>query len=541
MTALSSKSKKQRRGAIAVLTALLMILMVGMVAFAVDLGYLALAKTQLQAAADSAALAGAAASSLSASGMQQVAQTAANYNQVAGRQVQLNTNDVQIGTWNSTTGTFTPVTGGGTSTAVKVTVRADANDGGAVPLFFGKIFGISSVNQQATAIAAANPRDIAFVIDLSGSMNNDTSPGSSTSSSSLMQTVYTEFGFGTYPGSCTWTISTTTTLTATTQTKLLSAMPNVIPTPNASNNASVSYWNSYFQYARSNWSGQICYKSYLDFMMNYGRDVKPDGSNYTPLSLNSNLCSCPMHNESVGGTSFSFPPDEMPSHAARSALIAAIQVVQTMNQNISDTNQMDWVSIVSFDTSARVVQTLTSNYNTAMNACTTLQACSDDAICTDTEAGLITAYNLIKSTSQGGQGRANTNKIVVLLTDGQPNLQQSSNTTISQYIGGHASTFTDPSTGKTTNNWYTSGSYYTDMNAAMMQSMTMNGNNWFLYPVGVGLDCDYDFMDRMARMGGTANTSGQAPRGSGDPSVYQALLTQIFTTIITSPKLRLVQ
>ena len=38
----------------------------------------------------------------------------------------------------------------------------------------------TSVNQQASAVAAVNPRDIAFVIDLSGSMNDDTSPGSST-------------------------------------------------------------------------------------------------------------------------------------------------------------------------------------------------------------------------------------------------------------------------------------------------------------------------------------------------------------------------
>jgi Flp pilus assembly protein TadG len=540
MTAFSSsRSHQQRRGAIAVLAALLLVFMVGMVAFAVDLGYLALAKTQLQTAADSAALAGAAASSLSVSGIQQVAQTCANYNQVAGRQVQLNTTDIQVGTWNAATRTFSAATGGATGNAVKATVRTGANYGGATPLFFGKIFGVSTVNQQATAIAAANPRDIAFVIDLSGSMNDDTTPGSSTSSSSLMQTVYTELGFGTYPG--TNATAKATTLTTTEQNQLLSYMPNATPVPNASNSTSVSYWNSYLSYTKSNWSSKIGYQSYLDFMMNYGRDVKPDGKNYTPLSLNSNLCACPMHNESVGGTTFSFPPDEMPTHAARSALIAAIQVVQTLNQNISDTTQTDWVSIVSFDTSARVVQTLTSNYSAAMTACTTLQACSDTAVSTDTEAGLITAYNLIKPVSQGGQGRENTNKIVVLLTDGQPNLQQSSNTTITQYIGGHASTFTNPSTGLTTNNWYTSGSYYTDMNAAMMQSLTMSSGNWYLYPVGVGLNCDYDFMDRMARMGATANISGQAPRGSGDPAVYQALLTQIFQGIITSPKLRLVQ
>ena len=123
----------------------------------------------------------------------------------------------------------------------------------------------------------------------------------------------------------------------------------------------------------------------------------------------------------------------MPTHAARSALVAAIQTVQSRNQNISDTTQMDQVSIVSFDTAATVKQTLTTNYTAAMTVCTTLQACSDTALCTSTEAGLIAAYNLIKPASQGGQGREHADKIVVLLTDGQPNLQVSSTTTVNSY------------------------------------------------------------------------------------------------------------
>jgi Flp pilus assembly protein TadG len=532
--------RKQRRGVIIVLAALLLVFLLGMIAFAVDVGYITLVRSQLQAAADSAALAAAGASSQSTSGMQQVAQTFAGYHSVAGRQVQLGTSDVQVGTWNATARAFTPVTGTGAGTAVKVTVRTDASDGGATPLFFGRIFGMSSVNQQASAVASVNPRDIVFVVDLSGSMNDDTSPGSSTSGSGLMQIVYNQFGFGTYPGA-TATLNTSKSTSWVMTNQIKTTMPNAIPAPNTSSSPSVSYWGSYISYVKSNWSNQLGYKSYLDFMMHYGRDIRPDGSNYTPMSLNSNLCACPLHSELVGGMSFSFPPDEMPTHAARSALIAAMQVVQTQNQNISDTNQMDWVSIVTFDTSARIQQTLTSNYATAMAACTSLQACSDSSLCTNSEAGLITAYNLIKPQSQGGQGRENTNKIVVLLTDGQPNLQQSSNTTISQYITANPRPYTNPSTGQTTSNWFTSGSYYTDMNAALMQTSIMQGGNWYLYPVGVGLNCDYTFMDNMSRMGNTANNNGQAPRGSGDPSVYQALLTQIFNAIITNPKLRLVQ
>ena len=371
-----AKLLRHRRGAIAVLAALMLVLLLGMIAFAIDVGYISMVSTQLQAAADSAALAAAGASSQSTSAIQQVAQTFAGYHSVAGRLVQLSASDVQLGTWDSTSCTFSPVTGSAAGTAVKVTVRTDDSNGGATPLFFSRIFGMVSLNQQASAVAAFNPRDIAFVIDLSGSMNDDTSPSSSTSSASLMQTVYNQFGFGTYPGTTQTfgqTIGTTSlsnlesttgplskstiptqyrilsTDSSSTRTKkayswtmdvqLATLMPNAIPTPNSTNSQSYSYWSSYFSYAQSNWSSKLGYQPYLDFMMHYGRDVKPDGSNYTPLSLNSNLCACPMHSELVGTTSFSFPPDEMPTHAARSAIIAAIQVVQTQNQNISDTNQ----------------------------------------------------------------------------------------------------------------------------------------------------------------------------------------------------------
>ena len=531
-----SKLRQRRRGAVAVLAAVFLVVLVGMIAFAVDIGYLSVVRTQLQVAADSAALAAAGSSNLSQSGMVSAAQQFANANTAAGRQVQLNAGDVQMGTWNSTSGTFTPSTG--VATAVKVTVRTDPNSGGATSLFFGRIFGRSTVNQQASAVASVNPRDIAFVIDLSGSMNDDTSPGSSSCSSSLMQTVFNQFGFGTYPGSSV-TLKSGKTTSYYMSSQMPSVMPNAIPVPNTSSSASVSYWGSYFTYLKNN-SLNLGYQSYLQFMMYNGRDVQPDGTNYTPLSLQSNLCACPKHSESVGGMSFQFPPDEMPTHAARCAIIAAIQVVQTQNQNISDTNQMDWVSIITFDkissTSPKIQQALTSNYSAAMNACAGLQACSDNAACTCTEGGLALAYSHLTA-----NGRTNANKIVVLLTDGLPNLQQSSTTTINNYINANPRTYTNPTTGQTSNNWYTSGSSKNYQNAALMQDSIMQGNNWYLYAVGVGLGCDYTFMDQMARMGNTADNNGQAPRGSGDPTVYEAVLTQIFNNIITNPKLRLVQ
>ena len=39
--------------------------------------------------------------------------------------------------------------------------------------FFSRIFGLTSLNVQATSMAAYRPRDVAIVLDFSGSMNNE--------------------------------------------------------------------------------------------------------------------------------------------------------------------------------------------------------------------------------------------------------------------------------------------------------------------------------------------------------------------------------
>ncbi len=65
-----------------------------------------------------------------------------------------------------------------------------------------------------------------------------------------------------------------------------------------------------------------------------------------------------------------------------------------------------------------------------MLACTKLQACADIGASTATENGVIAARNHLKPTAQGGQGRLFTKKVMILITDGMPNLWQSSSGTI---------------------------------------------------------------------------------------------------------------
>lgn len=563
------------RGVIAVFAAVLLVVMLGMIAFAVDIGYLSLARTQLQAAADSAALAAAATTNQPRSETETVAKQFAAYHIVGGRHVQLASKDIEYGTWDVNTRVFTPSAQAGNS--VRVTTRTDPDNGGGTNLFFGRLLDLASVNQTASAVATCNPRDIAFVVDLSGSMNDDTDPdgaaalnseyaaqGYPTVGTDIMQQIYNDFNFGTYPGTTQWMgksigvtsggdplsklsstsgplsksnipsqyrIKTSDSTSArqkkayswTMDVQLPQVMPNARPTPSSTNSTSYTYWQSYL----STYKSKIGYSTYMQLMMDNGRDGKPGNASLTPLSLASGIC--PKHSEATAGGTFSFPPREQPTHSARRALIAALQVIKERNQTIADVNQRDWVSIITFDKiSNGAVLPLTSNYDNAMAACTQFQAVSDNGYSTATENGLIAAYNHIKPQNQGGQGRNMTNKIVVLLTDGMPNLYQSSTGTIDNYVANNPS-----------DDFYASGSYAKQ--APLMQTAKMQSDHWYVYPVGIGLGTDYDFMDRMARMGLTANDSGQSARGSGNPGDYEARLTEIFRNIITNPKLRLVK
>ena len=99
-------NSRSRRGAVAVLAALLMVFIVGMVAFAVDIGYLCVVQTQAQATADASAMAGAMSLAGSASHAIANAKACAALNTANAQHVTLQNSDVVLGAWNSTAGTF---------------------------------------------------------------------------------------------------------------------------------------------------------------------------------------------------------------------------------------------------------------------------------------------------------------------------------------------------------------------------------------------------------------------------------------------------
>lgn len=177
----SSRGARQRPGAVTVQVAFSLTFALGLTTLAVDVGTLYVARTELQRTADAAAMA--AAAELNDSDQpnleQRVFEQANRYafeNAVLGRAAGLSTSDVVLGrtTHDRGSGRYEFVPGGAGYDAVRVTVRREEGSaGGPIGLAFAGIFGHRSRGLSATATAMLVPRDVALVIDLSGSMSWD--------------------------------------------------------------------------------------------------------------------------------------------------------------------------------------------------------------------------------------------------------------------------------------------------------------------------------------------------------------------------------
>jgi Flp pilus assembly protein TadG len=159
---------RDRRGVIIVLTALLLVFLLGMIAFAVDLGFIANTRTELQSAVDSAAYAGAGALVSGTGAATTAAQSYYTQNKAGGGSLTAATLGLEFGNWSTTARTFTV-----TNTQPNA-IRASASITNK-PLFFGNVFGRSGFDMSAKAVATYMPRDIVIVLDFSRSMCFDSS------------------------------------------------------------------------------------------------------------------------------------------------------------------------------------------------------------------------------------------------------------------------------------------------------------------------------------------------------------------------------
>jgi hypothetical protein len=157
-----------RSGSILVLTVMSMILMFAMLAFAVDIGYLSMVRTELQRTADATAIAaagslldGEVASGLtnSTSAVSSALGTAdqfAHMNKVMNTQPSLSTSDVVVGYLSNPSDPNIPLNASSVYgyNAVQVRVRRTTDQNGAIPLFFARVLGIDQKGSQARATAA---------------------------------------------------------------------------------------------------------------------------------------------------------------------------------------------------------------------------------------------------------------------------------------------------------------------------------------------------------------------------------------------------
>ena len=159
---------RKRPGNILVLSAVMMVGMLAMLALAVDVGYLCLARDQLQRSADSAAIAAAwelldeqavrrnsEVSLLPARANYKASQYAA-LNPVLRDSPQLSSEDVSVGYLANPSNRSLQLdtTGGNTPNAVRVRVRRTADQNGEVPFFIARFLGIDSMATEAEATAA---------------------------------------------------------------------------------------------------------------------------------------------------------------------------------------------------------------------------------------------------------------------------------------------------------------------------------------------------------------------------------------------------
>jgi Flp pilus assembly protein TadG len=181
----ASSRTSDRRGNALVLMVLFLVPLMAFFALSIDVGLLAMARTQCQDATDLAALAGARTLNGTTAGgannnyaaVIPAAQQAATANKVLWSMLQSSQVAINVGryTYNSSTQQFEgqlPGTSGNWS-LVQATTTADVSAG----LPFARVLGISVPSIQTKATAVHRPRDVAIVLDFSGSMRFASYPG----------------------------------------------------------------------------------------------------------------------------------------------------------------------------------------------------------------------------------------------------------------------------------------------------------------------------------------------------------------------------
>jgi Flp pilus assembly protein TadG len=135
----------------------MLVALMGIASFAVDLGAVILARTELQSSVAAAARAGA--SGLSDGTAVAKSQEIAENSIVNGASLTLLTSDIELGTWDASTKAFTPTAS--SPNAIRVTGRLLGSRSTAIRLPFASLFGLPQIEYPTSSIAvtaaAGNP------------------------------------------------------------------------------------------------------------------------------------------------------------------------------------------------------------------------------------------------------------------------------------------------------------------------------------------------------------------------------------------------
>lgn len=194
----------QRRGTVLLVVVISLVCLCGFIALAIDVGMIAAAKAECQQAADAAALTGARAldgrAETDLPAATAWAQTAAMANEVLSETIDPDAVEVQHGSfhYDPASERFSPQIppsepGRYNLTRVSVSHGFEAS--------FARSFGIGQLDVVASATAAHRPRDVAILLDFSGSMNNESDLwnnegylGSANNSPNNLDPIFPRFG-----------------------------------------------------------------------------------------------------------------------------------------------------------------------------------------------------------------------------------------------------------------------------------------------------------------------------------------------------------
>jgi len=292
-----------RRGAVVVLAAFLMVFVLGLLVFSIDTGYKLNAQTELQRSVDAAALAGA---GVLVDGTDQAEASAVEYlvRNPIGTHVVVDEDEiaqavadflaeheddleVKVGHWDpdavdEATGRLgTLIESDVAPSTISVSLLKADN-----PYFFAPLFGQYQFGVQAEAVAMYQPREIAVVLDLSASMNDDSELGAVNTLGeeavvANLHQIWEELGSPTY-GNMSFDPVYISSTNRTTIKNTLGLNGVAYPYPSGS-------WDDYINYVKSNSSSsavkQAGYqKKYgLLTLINYWLEKQPSNSATPPL------------------------------------------------------------------------------------------------------------------------------------------------------------------------------------------------------------------------------------------------------------------